>query len=210
MPADVEIQFILKPQTLLGKKEDNKTLFTVLKWSSLITVVVLIDFRLCQKRRARLGRGVSDKFSFYLKSRESEIVCSLKYASLLWSIFAPLNWLKRQNFVKFLLLEHMYIFLKTILWMLNLGQTVKKMKILSALSRSCFFLLKNLCHHKTALQLYCWLEFVSKVEIKNICSTKLLRTTTRWCWLEKKAVDWRKPATLSAEPCTICFFLSIR
>ena len=136
MPADVEIQFILKPQILLGKIEDIKTLFTVLKWSSLITVVVLIDFRLCQKRRAR---GVSDKFSFYLKSRENETVCSLKYASLLWSIFAPLNWLKRQNFVKFLFLKHTYIFLKTILWILNLGQTVKKKKILSALKSFLFF-----------------------------------------------------------------------
>ena len=139
MPADVEIQFILKPQILLGKIEDIKTLFTVLKWSSLITVVVLIDFRLCQKRRARLGRGGSDKFSFYLKSRESEIVCSLKYASLLWSIFAPLNWLKRQNFVKFLFLKDTYILLKTILWILNLGQTVKKRKILSTLKSFLFF-----------------------------------------------------------------------
>ena len=135
----------------------------------MISVVVLIDLNLCQRRKTRLRRGVSDKFSFYLKSRESEIVCSLKYASLLWSIFAPLNWLKRQNFVKFLLLEHMYIFLKTILWMLNLGQTVKKKNILSALSRSCFFfLLKNLCHHKTALQLYCWLKCVSqKLKLKS-------------------------------------------
>ena len=168
MPADVEIQFILKPQILLGKIEDIKTLFTVLKWSSLITVVVLIDFRLCQRRRARL-LGFSDKFSFYLKSRESEIVCSLKYASLLWSIFAPLNWLKRQNFVKFLFLEHIYIFLKTILWILNLGQKVKTKKILSVLkSFLFFFLLKNLCHHKTALQLYCWLKCVSlKLKLKK-------------------------------------------
>ena len=105
----------------------------------MISVVVLIDLNLCERRKTRLRRGVSDKFSFYLKSRENEIVCSLKYASLLWSIFAPLNWLKRQNFVKFLFLQHIYIFLKTILWMLNLGQTVKKKNILSALSRSCFF-----------------------------------------------------------------------
>ena len=49
----------------------------------MISVVVLIDLNLCQRRKTRLRRGVSDKFSFYLKSRESEIVCSLKYASLL-------------------------------------------------------------------------------------------------------------------------------